>query len=159
MYSNRAYQWKMHPDPKQEQMMLSFLGNHTLQSLSITTLSLHVLIKSTQVLSLIPNQTLAFILKKSCDKVIGLIRRLSVSLPREALLTIHKSSARPHLHCVDILFDKPGNLSFESFESKIEKVHYKACIAIIVGLISISKRRCYKKLTFYHKIVNRLLPD
>ena len=65
---------------------------------------------------------------------------------------------------------KPGNLNFES---KIDKVQYKDCIAITdaiqgtsreriydeLGLMSLSKRRCYNKLTFFHKIKNGLLPD
>ena len=33
---------------------------------------------------------------KKCYKLIGIIRRLSVSLPRKALLTIYKSFVRPH---------------------------------------------------------------
>ena len=60
---------------------------------------------------------------RKCNKIIGLIRRLSVCLPRKALLTIYKSFVRPHLDYGDILYDKPGNLNFES---KIEKVQYKA---------------------------------
>ena len=104
------------------------------------------------------------------NKTIGLIRRLSVCLPRKALLTIYKSFVRPHLDYDDILYDKPGNLNFES---KTEKVQYKACIAITgaiqgtsrerlydeLGLMSLSKKRWYNKLIFFHKIVNGILPD
>ena len=68
------------------------------------------------------------------------------------------------------MYDKPGNLNFES---KIEKVQYKACIAITgamqgtprerlydeLGLISLNKRRWYNKFTFFYKIVNGILPD
>ena len=68
------------------------------------------------------------------------------------------------------MYDKPGNLNFES---KIEKVQYKACIAITgaiqgtsrerlydeLGLMSLSKRRWYNKLIFFYKIVNGILPD
>ena len=60
-------------------------------------------------------------------KLIGLIRRLSVNLPRNALLTIYKSFIRPHLDYGDILYDKPNN---ENFQNKIEKVQYRACLAI-----------------------------
>ena len=42
-----------------------------------------------------------------CNKLIGLIRRLSVNVPRNALLTIYKSFIRPHLDYNDILYDKP----------------------------------------------------
>ena len=59
---------------------------------------------------------------RKCNKIIGLIRRLSVCLPRKAPLTIYKYFFRPHLDYGDILFDKPRNLNFES---KIEKVNTK----------------------------------
>ena len=102
--------------------------------------------------------------------MIGLIRRLSVNLPRNALLTIYKSFVRPHLDYGDILYDKPSN---DNFQSKMEKVQYRACLAITGGiqgtsrerlydeldLHSLVKRRWRNKLVFFYKIVNRLLPD
>ena len=105
-----------------------------------------------------------------CNKIIGFIRRLSVYLPRKALLTIYKSFARLHLYYVHILYDKLGNLNFES---KIEKIQYKACIAITgalqrtsrerlydeLGLMPLSKRLWYNKLAFFYKILNGILPD
>ena len=60
------------------------------------------------------------------------------------------------------MFDKPGNLNFES---KIEKVQYKACIAITGAIQGTSrerlcdKRRWYNKPIFFYKIVNGILPD
>ena len=50
---------------------------------------------------------------KKCNKMIGLIRRLSVNLRRNALLTIYKSFIRPHLE-----YDKPSN---DNFQNKLEK--------------------------------------
>ena len=41
---------------------------------------------------------------KKCYKIIGIIKRLSVSVPRKALLTIYKSFIRPHLDYGDILY-------------------------------------------------------
>ena len=64
---------------------------------------------------------------KKCNKIIGLRRRLSVNLPRNALLTIYKSFIRPHLHYDDILYDKPSN---DNFQSKMKKVQDRACLAI-----------------------------
>ena len=55
------------------------------------------------------------------------MKRLSANLPRWALLTIYKSFIGPHLEHGDILYDKPNN---ENFQNKIEKVQYKACLAI-----------------------------
>ena len=49
---------------------------------------------------------------KKCNKLIGLIRRLSVNLPRKALLTIYKSIIRPRLDYGDVLYDKPSNENF-----------------------------------------------
>ena len=49
---------------------------------------------------------------KQCYKMIGIIKRLSISVPRKALLTIYKSFMRPHLDYGDILYDKPGNQKF-----------------------------------------------
>ena len=106
---------------------------------------------------------------KKCNKMIGLIRRLSVNLPRNALLTIYKSFIRPHLDYGDILYDKPSN---DNFQSKMEKVQYRACLAITggiqgtsrerlydeLGLHSLVITRCYNKLVFFYK-VNLLLPD
>ena len=107
---------------------------------------------------------------KKCNKLIGLMKRLSVNLPRSALLTIYKSFIRPHLEYGDILYDKPDN---ENFQNKIEKVQYKACLAITgaiqgtsreklyeeLGLHSLVERRRRNKLIFFYKIVNGLLPD
>ena len=55
---------------------------------------------------------------KKCNKIIGLIRRLSISLPRKALLIIYKSFVRFYLDYGDILYYKPHN---ENFENKLEK--------------------------------------
>ena len=102
--------------------------------------------------------------------MIGLIRRLSVKFPRNALLAIYTSFIRPHLDYGDIFYDKPNN---ENFQNKIEKVQYRTCLAIAggvqgtsrerlydeLGLHSLVKRRWRNKLVFFYKIVNRLLPD
>ena len=60
------------------------------------------------------------------QKLIGVLRWLSVQLPRNVLLTIYKSFVRPDLDYGDI-YDKPEN---ENFQSKLEKVQYRACLAI-----------------------------
>ena len=94
--------------------------------------------------------------------MIGIIKRLSVSVPRKALLTIYKSFIRPHLDYGDILYDKPGN---RNFQNKLEKVQYKACLVITgaiqetsrqkiydeLGLHTSIERRCRSKLTFFYK--------
>ena len=56
---------------------------------------------------------------KKCNRIIDLISRLSVTLPRNTLLTIYKTFVRPHLGYGDILYEKPNN---EDFQNKLEKV-------------------------------------
>ena len=100
--------------------------------------------------------------------MIGLIRWLSINLPRNALLTIYKSFGRRRLDYGDILYDKPNN---ENFQNKLEKVKYRDCIPITgaiqgtsriklydeLGLHSLIKRGWCNNLTFFYKIVNGLL--
>ena len=64
----------------------------------------------------------------NCYKMIGVIKRLSVNLPRNALLSIYQWFIRPHLDYRDIIYDKPYN---ESFKSKLENIQHKTCIAMI----------------------------
>ena len=69
----------------------------------------------------------------------------------------------------DILYDKPGN---ENFQNKIEKVQCKTCLVITgvikgtsreklyeeLGLHSLVESRWRKKLIFFYKVGNGLLP-
>ena len=98
------------------------------------------------------------------------MKRLSINLPRNALLTIYKFFLRPHLDYGDILYDNPNN---ENFQSKLEKVQYRACLAITdaikgtsrerlyneLGLHSLITRRWRSKLIFFYTIVNGLLSE
>ena len=104
-----------------------------------------------------------------CYKIIGLIKKISIHLPREALLRLYKSFVRSNLDYGDIIFDKPHN---ESFKSRIKSIQYKACIAITgaiqrtsrerlsrqLGLESLSDRCWFRKLTFFYKFVKGLSP-
>ena len=99
-----------------------------------------------------------------CYKIIGLIKKLSIHLPRKALLRIYKSFVRPNLDYADIIFDKTNN---KSFKSRIESIQYKACVAITgaiqgtsrerlyreLGLESLSDRCWFRKLTFFIKLL------
>ena len=85
------------------------------------------------------------------------------------MLIIYKSFIRLHLDYGDILYDKPGN---QNFQNKLEKVQFKACLAITgaiqetsrqkiydeLGLDTSIERRWRSKLTFFYSIVNGLLP-
>ena len=44
---------------------------------------------------------------------IGIIKKLSKTLPQHALITICKSFVRPHLDYGDIIYDQPNNESLK----------------------------------------------
>ena len=50
---------------------------------------------------------------------IGIIKKLSKSLPLHSLVTVYKSFMRPHLDYGDIIYVQPNN---ESFTQKIERI-------------------------------------
>ena len=52
-------------------------------------------------------------------KGIGIIKKLSKSLPLHSLVTVYKSFMRPHLDYGDIIYVQPNN---ESFTQKIERI-------------------------------------
>ena len=70
-----------------------------------------------------------YIIKRQSERyiIIGLIKKLSIHIPREALLRISKTFVRPNLDYGDIIFDKPNS---KLFKSRIESIQYKAYIAI-----------------------------
>ena len=59
------------------------------------------------------------------------MERLSLSTSRDSLPTIYKLLVRPHLDYANIIYDKPGNVNFES---KLERVQYM-----------LSNNRCYPR--------------
>ena len=69
--------------------------------------------------------------------MIGLIKRLPINLPRNALLTIYKSFIRPHL--------EPNN---ENFQNKTKKVQYRACLAITGAIQGTSREKIYDELGY-----------
>ena len=99
-----------------------------------------------------------------CNKIAGLMKKLSQFLFRKSLLTIYKYFIRPTLDYGDITYDKPLN---ESFKKKIESVRYNAALTTTgaikgtfcdkiyeeIGLKSLADRRWSRKLVFFHKII------
>ena len=77
---------------------------------------------------------------------------------------MYKSFVRSHLDYGDIVYDKSNN---DFFTSKLERVQYKACLAVTdviqgifrerlnkeLGLESVSDKRSVRKITFFYKIV------
>ena len=77
------------------------------------------------------------------SKGIALIRKLAHVLPRQSLLTIHKSFIRPHLDYGDIIYDQPNN---QSFCNLTEKVQYNAVLAITGAIKGTSQLKMFNEL-------------
>ena len=83
-------------------------------------------------------------------------------------MTIYKTFARPILDYADIIYDKPLT---ESFKDKLEMVQYNAALVITgtikgtsryriyreLGLESLAERRWYRRIFFFHKLINSFL--
>ena len=106
----------------------------------------------------------------TCNKIIGIMKKLPLFLSRKTLLTIYKSFVGPNLDYADIIYDKRSN---EFFKTKIEMIQYQVALVITgaiegtscdrqyqeIGLESLADRRWSRKIFFFHKIVNGLLPS
>ena len=104
-----------------------------------------------------------------CNKSIGIMKKLSLTLSRNSLLTIYKTFVRPILDYADLIYDKPLT---ESFKDKLEMVQYNSALVITgafkgtsrdriyreLVLESLAERRWSHKIFFFHKIINVLLP-
>ena len=80
---------------------------------------------------------------KKCNKLKGLMRRPSINVPKNALLTVYKLFIRPNLDYSDILYDKTEK---ENFLNKLEKVQYRACLAITGAILGTSRQKLYDEL-------------
>ena len=56
------------------------------------------------------------------------MKKISLTLSRNSLLTIYKTFVRPILDYADIIYDKPLT---ESFKDKLEMVQYNAALVIV----------------------------
>ena len=97
------------------------------------------------------------------NKAIGLLRKLSNLLPRQALVIIYKVFVRLHLDYGDVLYDQAFK---NSFHAKMESIQYNACLTITgaipgtsrekmyqeLGLESLQLRRWYRKLCLFYKV-------
>ena len=176
--SEWAYQWKMsfNPDPAKQAVEVYFtrkLKPPDPPDLFFNNVKIDA--KNDQKhLGLILDRKLVFdchlnekLMK--ANRIIGIINRLRLFLPRDSLVTIYKSFARPHLDYGDIIYDYPGN---STFSEKLESIQYNACLAITgcfrgtsreklydeLGLESLKDRRFTRRLTFFYKIVKGFAP-
>ena len=121
--SEWAFQWKMHfnPDPNKQANEVIFSRKSKVHSHPPLTFNNNDVKKCPHQkhLGIILDSKLDFNIHvdnkiKKCYRMIGIIKRLSVNVPRKALLTIYKSFIRPHLDYGDILYDKPENQHFQN---------------------------------------------
>ena len=77
---------------------------------------------------------------KKAVKVISVIKKLNVTLPRSSLLTIYKLFIRPHLDYGDVIYDQPNN---NRLSEKIESAEYNAALAITGAIRGISREKLY----------------
>ena len=75
-------------------------------------------------------------------KGIDIIKKLSKTLPRHALITVYKSFARPHLDYGDIFYDQ------RKMNKKIERIQYNAAFAITGAIKGTSQSKLYNELGF-----------
>ena len=87
-------------------------------------------------------------LQKACRGV-GVIKKLSNDVPKNALLTIYKSFVRPNLDYGDIFYHQSNN---EDINSKVESEP-------ISSLESLRSRRTFMRLCSFHKIIFTGLPS
>ena len=123
-----TFQWKMqfNPDRNKQAQELYFskkAGNQKLLDLTFnkSNVALSPSVKHSGMLldSRLNFNEHAKSKTSKCYKIIGLIKKLSIHLPREALLRIYKSFVRPNLDYSDTIFDKPNN---ESFKNRIKSI-------------------------------------
>ena len=106
---------------------------------------------------------------KKATKVVNVIKKMNLLLPRTSLLTIYKSFVRPHLDCGDVIYDQPNNFRLSD---KMETVQYNAALAITSAIRGISKenlyqelglesskdRRWLRRMSYLYKIISTKLP-
>ena len=175
--SKWAFQWKMsfNPDPIKEAIEVCFshkrdnvvypplnFNNNAVQSAN-SQKHLGVVLDSKLEFNEHVNNKI-----NKCNKLIGIMKKLSLTLSRNSSLTIYKTFVRPILDYTDIIFDKSLT---EPFKDKLEMVQYNTALVITGAIKGASRDRIYRELGlesllngdgpvkfFSHKIINGLLP-
>ena len=147
-----AHQWKMcfNPDPNKQATEVVFSRK------KVPVNHVPLVFNDSEVGVLSQQKHLGLILDRSftfenhlkekiakANRVIGLIKHFSKTLPRKSLLTLYTSFARPHLDYADVIYDKPHN---ETFCSTLESIQYNAALAITGAIRGTSKERIYQEL-------------
>ena len=78
-----------------------------------------------------------------CNKPIGIMKKLSLTLSRNSSLTIYKTFVRPILDYTDIIFDKSLT---EPFKDKLEMVQYNTALVITGAIKGASRDHIYREV-------------
>ena len=89
------------------------------------------------------------------NKTIGLLRKLSNLLPRQALVTIYKAFVRPYLDYGDVLYDQAFN---NYFQEKIESIQCNVCLAITGAIRGMSREKNKVLKNVHPKYLFNLIP-
>ena len=149
--SNWAIQWKIlfNPDPneqaaeilfttkleKDNYLPLTFNGDNVQTSISQKHLGLDSKLEFNEYIRNKINK---------CNKIISIMKKLSLFLSRKTLLTIYKSFVRPNVDYADIIYDKLFN---ESFKTKIEMIQYRAALVITGAIKDTSRYGLYQEIS------------
>ena len=167
LISQWAYKWKMLFNPYPRKLAVEVCFSHKRNNVSLTFNNNKIQSAPSQKhLGLVLDSMLDFNQQiddkiNRCNKIIGVMKRLSMTCSRKTLLIIYKSFVGPLLDYTDIICDKPNN---ESFKRKLEAVQYNASLVITGMIIRTSRERLYyepcleslrwsRKLFFFHKTV------
>ena len=82
---------------------------------------------------------------KKVTKIINLLRKLNLTLPRSSLLITYKSFIRPHLDYGHIVYDQPNN---SSLSEKLESLQHNAALVITGAIKGSSKEKLNQVLGF-----------
>ena len=74
-----------------------------------------------------------------CNKIIGIMKKLSLFLSRKTSLKIYQSFVRPSLDYADIIYDKPFNEKID--KTKIEMIQYQTALVITGAIKGTSRDR------------------
>ena len=150
--SNWAFQWKMlfNPDPNKQALEVCFSNKcdkEKYQPLQFNSTDVQIA-DSQKHLGLILDSKLNFnehIESKitKCNKIIGLMKKLSLILSRKSLLTISKSFIRPNLDYADIICNEPFS---KSLKRKIEMVQCNTAPIITGAFNGTSRDKIYQEL-------------
>ena len=171
--SRWAYQWKMsfHPDINKQALEVYFSQRRAKSLPPPIIFNNNNVVNSPcrKHLGLVLDSKLSFIEHvdqkvNKCNRILGLMKRHSLTLSRKQLFTIYKIFVRSHLDYADIIYDKPFN---DAFKKELEKVQYSGAINDTsrerfykeLGLESVCDTSWYCKLVFFYKIVIGLAPS